>query len=123
MPFPAIVAGILAAGTAVSVGASTYKTYKGVKTADANLVYQRAMERDNSQFWRDYYKNTGFRPQYRYRSGYVYNPTQINNLMNTIDVAPASYAQGMSYGAMSLASLYRPQMLYQSTPYVHYMYG
>lgn len=123
MPIPAIVAGILAAGTIASAGAGAYKTYRGTKTASANLAYQMAMQRENTRYWNEYYKNTGYRPRYPYRSGYVYNPTTINNLQNTIDVAPASYISGFSYGAMSLASLYRPQTLYQSVPYTHYMYG
>lgn len=123
MPIPAIVAGILAAGTIAGAGAGAYKTYRGTKTASANLAYQMAMQKENARYWNEYYKNTGFRPRYPYRSGYVYNPTSMNNLQNVIDVAPASYISGFSYGAMSLASLYRPQTTYQSVPYNHYMYG
>lgn len=106
MPFPAIVAGILAAGTIASTGAGAYKTYRGTKTASANLAYQMAMQKENTRYWNEYYKNTGFRPRYRYRSGYVYNPMSINNLRNTLDVAPASYVSGFSTGARSLAGLY-----------------
>ena len=49
MPFPAIVAGILAAGTIASTGAGAYKTYRGTKTASANLAYQTSMQKDTAK--------------------------------------------------------------------------
>lgn len=42
----------------------------------ANIEYARytwGHYKDTTRFWEDYYKNTGYRPRYPYKSGAIYN--------------------------------------------------
>lgn len=55
---------------AISAGASVYGAYQNAK-------YQKGMIAENSRFWNDYYKNTGFQARYPYRSGSIYNQASL----------------------------------------------
>lgn len=44
-----------------------------------NSIYSAGKAIDNYRYWNDYYRNTGFRPRYKFRSGY-YDYLQQSNV-------------------------------------------
>lgn len=85
----------------VSTVAGLMQTRNNKRASEIALSYQKQLVRDNRRFWDDYYKNTGYRPNYRYRSGYLYNPSQIASYKARIANAPWAYAGYVSSGARS----------------------
>lgn len=61
MPFfiPALVYG----GTLIANAVTMYN-------ATQKYSYYKGYSAETSKYWDDYYKNTGYRPRYKYRSGY-----------------------------------------------------
>ena len=101
MPFPLIPVAI-----GLSIGASTIsglaRTYYGSKSAHTGLDYQLKAQRENSKYWSDYYKNTGFRPRYQYRSGAIWNPSAIASYQSSLSSAPYSYLGSLSTGSRAV---------------------
>lgn len=102
---PAIILAAMVAGALVDV----YATEKNTKASDKALNYSSAyinsQFQENERYWRDYYKNTGVRPKYPYRSGAVNDISQLyyndaSKLMNK-NARYQSYAgvgTSMAYG-------------------------
>lgn len=103
MPFPFIP--IALAGASIASG-----LYAGYQTRQANrytMDYQKRMQRENEEFWKNYAKNhrwSNFRKvKYPYRSGYYYNMSGYYNALGSYN---SSYANNMSRSFGSMAGAY-----------------
>lgn len=64
----------------------------GGLSSSLSTVYHVGKGFENRQFWNDYYRNTGYRPRYPFRSG-AYD--DLNEYSKAIGV-PYLYSRGMS---------------------------
>lgn len=63
VPWLPIIAGVSFGVSTVSELYSQWKNYQ----------YQKGALQENERYWQDYYRNTGVKPRYPYRSGYYQN--------------------------------------------------
>lgn len=71
---------LLAAGTATSLALQIYSTWEGYNARNKTIDYTHKSNTEVERFWNDYYRNTGYRPLYPYRSGAVVNEGYIDSL-------------------------------------------
>lgn len=94
MPLPLLAAGLIGAGSVLSGGVSVGKAF------------------ENRKYWDEYYRNTGYRARYPYRSGY-------NDIYGAIGHGLGT--TGALYGSMyAFANSPRPRVINSHFDYPEY---
>ena len=105
MVFPVIP--VILAGSAIASAVSGIAgQYYNNKTAQAGLAWQKALQQENSRFWRDYERNTGITPLYPYRSGYNFNTVPMESYQNSLDYSVFGYGSSVVHGISGIAGIY-----------------
>lgn len=73
MPVPAVIAGAIAVGSLLSLLGNVKSAQSTIRSAQYNMGYAMRGYTENSRYWDDYFKNTGYRSLYPVRSGAYYN--------------------------------------------------
>lgn len=106
-PIALVMAGAMIADALVSVYNNYDTTKASNKTLDAQSLYTNQAFAENEGYWNDYYKNTGRRPLYPYRSGAVNDVSQLyainagyvnNNAMRRQSMFNVGTASAYAYG-------------------------
>lgn len=76
----------------------------GSASAGVNAYYQYGAMKENERYWNDYYRNTGKKPLYPYRSGSMYNPS---GMLGSASSFTRSWVPMHEYGTRHYQNLYR----------------
>lgn len=83
---PLVLIGSIIADSLVNAYATYDSTKSSDKSLDASYNYIASSFRENEKFWEDYYKNTGKRPLYPYRSGAVNDVSQLYSIDSALNM-------------------------------------
>lgn len=106
-----VVAGAMAGSAILNYVLNEKVANSQIRQADYVADYSRRYNRENSRYWADYYKNTGFRPRYPMRSGAEYNLGSLYGSIASRNAAVASKYRAVANvgvsGSHLLDRLYR----------------
>lgn len=85
-----VVAGAMAGSAILNYVLNEKVANSQIRQADYVADYTRRYNRENSRYWADYYKNTGFRPRYPMRAGAEYNLSSLYGSIASRNSAVAS---------------------------------
>lgn len=106
-----VVAGAMAGSAILNYVLNEKVANSQIRQADYVADYTRRYNRENSRYWADYYKNTGFRPRYPMRSGAEYNLSSLYGSITSRNSAVASKYRAVANvgvsGSHLLDRLYR----------------
>lgn len=86
-----------------SSGVSLYGMYENFLANQKAIDYANKYNAEIQRFWNDYYKNTGYRPLYPYKSGSVVNEATLAHLY----ASNYSSASAMMGGVFNIGTQFR----------------
>lgn len=106
-----VVAGAMAGSAILNYVLNEGVANSQIRQAEYTADYTRRYNRENKQYWSDYYKNTGKLPRYPMRSGVEYNLSSLYGSYTSRNAAIASKYRALANvgvsGAHMLDRLYR----------------
>lgn len=107
MPLIPIVAGVATAANLVIGALGIYATYQSYQANQKTIQYAETYNAEIAKFWDDYYKNTGYRPLYPYKTGSATNEGYLNSLYAANWSAASSMAGGVFNTGQKIHNIYK----------------